>query len=93
MCRKTFRVPGLRLKTPPSWIFLRARAGCRIVTCAGACSVAVGMSINFARVAQLDRVTASEAAGCGFNSRRAHHFKIQVVHDFPSAWVKSSENG
>ena len=27
-----------------------------------------------ARVAQLDRVTASEAAGCGFNSRHAHHF-------------------
>jgi hypothetical protein len=26
-----------------------------------------------ARVAQLDRVTASEAAGCGFNSRHAHH--------------------
>src|ERR1035441_7445952 len=25
-----------------------------------------------ARVAQLDRVTASEAEGCGFNSRRAH---------------------
>src|SRR5688572_15424748 len=25
-----------------------------------------------ARVAQLDRVTASEAAGCGFNSRHAH---------------------
>ncbi len=31
-------------------------------------------SFGFARVAQLDRVTASEAAGCGFNSRRAHHF-------------------
>src|SRR3954468_7714778 len=27
-----------------------------------------------ARVAQLDRVTASEAAGCGFNSPHAHHF-------------------
>src|SRR5579883_1516459 len=27
-----------------------------------------------ARVAQLDRVTASEAAGCGFNSRHAHQF-------------------
>lgn len=27
-----------------------------------------------ARVAQLDRVTASGAAGCGFDSRRAHHF-------------------
>src|SRR5207342_1036312 len=26
-----------------------------------------------ARVAQLDRVTASEAEGCGFNSRHAHH--------------------
>ena len=26
-----------------------------------------------ARVAQLDRVTASEAEGCGFDSRRAHH--------------------
>jgi hypothetical protein len=31
----------------------------------------------FARVAQLDRVTASEAAGCGFNSRRAHQFRPQ----------------
>ena len=31
-----------------------------------------GMNDICARVAQLDRVTASEAAGCGFNSRRAH---------------------
>jgi hypothetical protein len=31
-----------------------------------------GMIDICARVAQLDRVTASEAAGCGFNSRRAH---------------------
>ena len=34
-----------------------------------------GLSDIFARVAQLDRVTASEAAGCGFNSRRAHQFR------------------
>src|SRR5439155_5546752 len=27
-----------------------------------------------ARVAQLDRVTASGAEGCGFDSRRAHHW-------------------
>jgi hypothetical protein len=27
----------------------------------------------------LDRVTASEAAGCGFNSRHAHH----SLHSFP----------
>ena len=33
-----------------------------------------GLNDTFARVAQLDRVTASEAAGCGFNSRRAHQF-------------------
>jgi hypothetical protein len=26
-----------------------------------------------ARVAQLDRASASEAEGCGFDSRRAHH--------------------
>ena len=26
-----------------------------------------------ARVAQLDRASASEAEGCGFNSRHAHH--------------------
>jgi hypothetical protein len=31
-----------------------------------------------ARVAQLDRVTASEAAGCGFNSRHAHHFLARL---------------
>src|ERR1041385_6176250 len=30
-----------------------------------------------ARVSQLDRVTASEAAGCGFNSRHAHHLFMQ----------------
>jgi hypothetical protein len=36
--------------------------------------VVENMFIKFARVAQLDRVTASEAEGCGFNSRRAHHF-------------------
>ena len=29
-----------------------------------------------ARVAQLDRVAASEAVGCGFNSRRAHHILL-----------------
>ncbi len=29
-----------------------------------------------ARVAQLDRVAASEAEGCGFNSRRAHHYPL-----------------
>jgi hypothetical protein len=33
---------------------------------------------TFARVAQLDRVTASEAAGCGFNSRRAHQFACKL---------------
>jgi small subunit ribosomal protein S21 len=37
-----------------------------------------------ARVAQLDRVTASEAAGCGFNSRHAHHFFFRMIADFPS---------
>jgi hypothetical protein len=26
----------------------------------------------------LDRASASGAKGCGFNSRRAHHFKIKV---------------
>ena len=31
-----------------------------------------------ARVAQLDRVTASEAAGCGFNSRHAHQFGLML---------------
>ncbi|MDB6019100.1 MAG: hypothetical protein JWR19_3589, partial [Pedosphaera sp.] len=35
-----------------------------------------------ARVAQLDRVTASEAAGCGFNSRHAHHFFIAALQCF-----------
>ena len=34
---------------------------------------------NVARVAQLDRVTASEAAGCGFNSRHAHHFQSELM--------------
>ena len=29
-----------------------------------------------ARVAQLDRASASEAEGCGFNPRRAHHFDL-----------------
>ena len=29
-----------------------------------------------ARVAQLDRVAASEAVGCGFNSRRAHQLLL-----------------
>ena len=33
-----------------------------------------GTLLKVARVAQLDRVTASEAAGCGFDSRLAHHF-------------------
>ena len=28
---------------------------------------------DVARVAQLDRVSASEAEGCGFDPRRAHH--------------------
>lgn len=32
-----------------------------------------------ARVAQLDRVTASEAAGCGFNSRLAHHIFCLII--------------
>ena len=43
-----------------------------------------------ARVAQLDRVTASEAAGCGFNSRHAHQLqsredqviRVCVLDDF-----------
>ena len=38
--------------------------------------------INFkssARVAQLDRVSASEAEGCGFDPRRAHHSTIFAV--------------
>jgi hypothetical protein len=35
------------------------------------------MACECARVAQLDRVTASGAAGCGFNSRRAHHFPME----------------
>ena len=30
---------------------------------------------RFARVAQLDRASVSEAEGCGFNSRRAHHLE------------------
>ena len=38
-----------------------------------------GDSDIVARVAQLDRVSASEAAGCGFNSRRAHHFPRHVA--------------
>jgi transketolase len=37
------------------------------------------LSETFARVAQLDRVTASEAAGCGFNSRRAHQFSLEFL--------------
>ena len=36
------------------------------------------LSDTNARVAQLDRVTASEAEGCGFNSRRAHQFRSSV---------------
>jgi hypothetical protein len=38
-----------------------------------------GMTDICARVAQLDRVAASEAEGCGFNSRRAHQF----LHSIP----------
>jgi hypothetical protein len=36
------------------------------------------MSDICARVAQLDRVAASEAVGCGFNSRRAHQFPLFI---------------
>jgi hypothetical protein len=35
--------------------------------------------IRPARVAQLDRASASGAKGCGFNSRRAHHFQIRPI--------------
>ena len=33
------------------------------------------LDIDYAPVAQLDRVSASEAEGRAFESRRAHHFK------------------
>ena len=33
--------------------------------------------VNFARVAQLDRASASEAEGCGFNPRRAHQPSLE----------------
>ena len=36
-------------------------------------------SEDTARVAQLDRASASEAEGCGFNPRRAHHLFIAIL--------------
>src|SRR5262249_50687726 len=49
-----------------------------------------------ARVAQLDRVTASGAEGCGFNSRHAHHsFSGHFQHflDFPELFRTRSGMG
>src|ERR1051325_5502578 len=45
----------------------------RVVVVARAGRVTYFERPKAARVAQLDRVTASGAAGCGFNSRHAHH--------------------
>jgi hypothetical protein len=36
------------------------------------------LPLQGARVAQLDRVTASGAAGCGFDSRHAHHLRQEL---------------
>jgi hypothetical protein len=33
---------------------------------------------QFARVAQLDRASVSEAEGCGFDPRRAHHYLLRL---------------
>ena len=45
---------------------------------------------KFARVAQLDRALASEAKGCGFNSRLAHHPLIQEnsSHHYRPPWQR-----
>jgi hypothetical protein len=45
-----------------------------------------------ARVAQLDRVTASEAAGCGFNSRHAHHSFCTAPMGLANAFGSLIEN-
>ena len=43
--------------------------------------MSVGTKYNVS-VAQLDRVSASDAEGCGFNPRRIRHKRIPVCGDF-----------
>src|ERR1041385_3201121 len=58
----------------------------RVVVVARAGRVTYFERPKAARVAQLDRVTASGAAGCGFNSRHAHHSRkiLPVVKNYGS---------
>ena len=44
-------------------------------------TVRIDDAVLDAPVAQLDRALVSEAEGCGFKSRRAHHFVTQSAHD------------
>ena len=77
--------PPLRIRARCGWSFGHSRGPVVVEDAPGRHSpcgegwirLVFVVNRSSARVAQLDRVTASEAAGCGFDSRRAH----QSPHD------------
>ena len=77
--------PPLRIRARCGWSFGHSRGPVVVEDAPGRHSpcgegwirLVFVVNRSSARVAQLDRVTASEAAGCGFDSRRAH----QPPHD------------